>query len=227
MLIDSHAHITEQVEGVDYVINIGTDLEDSQKAINLAQKYKNIYATVGIHPEFAGKNIDWEIFEKLTQQPKVVGIGECGLDYHNGYDPLQKPLFEKQLEIARKYNLPLTIHIRDAWEEIKKIDLSKNRGVFHCYSGPMEIPDNFFVSFAGNLTFKNAKDLQETAKKIPLDKIILETDSPYLSPEPFRGQQNRPANVKIIAEKIAELKSIPFEEVAKITSQNAIKLYSL
>lgn len=226
MLIDTHAHITGPVSGVDKVICVGTDLDDSQVAILLAQKYGNIFATVGIHPvDGVNSIIDWDRFEELLRQPKVVGVGECGLDYHHTFDPKQKPLFKKQLAIAAKFNLPLSIHIRDAWKEIKNIDLSKNRGVFHCYSGPLEIPKNFYVSFAGNLTFKNATDLQNLARQIPLEKILLETDSPYLSPD--RGKQNEPKNVKIIASKLAELKNVNFEEVAEITSKNAYELFHL
>ncbi len=225
MFIDTHAHITQFEPGVDKIICVGTTLEDSQKAIILAQKYENIYATVGIHPE--EKCSDWDQFEELVQQPKVVGIGECGLDYHKSYDPTQKPIFEKQLAIARKFDLPLSIHSRDAGEDIKSIDVSENRGVFHCYSGPIEIPKNFFVSFAGNVTFKNAKDLQELARQIPLEKMLLETDSPLLTPEPLRGSQNRPENVRIIASKLAELKNVSLEEVDKITSKNAHELFHL
>ena len=221
MFIDSHAHITGPVEGVDKVICVGTTLEDSQNAILLAQKYDYIFATVGIHPHETCD--DWDRFEELIQQPKVVGIGECGLDYHQSYDPRQKPVFVNQLAIARKFDLPLSIHIRDAWEDLKTIDLSKNRGVFHCYSGPVEIPKNFYVSFAGNLTFKNAQNLQELAKQISIDKILLETDSPYLSP--IRGEQNKPENVRITAQKLADIKGLTLEEIAKITSKNAYELF--
>lgn len=225
MFIDTHAHITQFEPGVDKIICVGTTLEDSQKAIILAQKYENIYATVGIHPE--EKCDDWERFEELVHQQKVVGIGECGLDYHLAYDPTQKPIFEKQLAIARKFDLPLSIHIRDAWEDVKTIDLSKNRGVFHCYSGPIEIPKNFYVSFAGNLTFKSAQKLQEVAREVLIERILLETDSPYLAPEPLRGSQNKPENVRIIASKLAELKNVSLEEVDKITSKNAHELFHL
>lgn len=226
MFIDSHCHIAGPVTGVDKAICVGTTLEDSQQAILLAQKYDYIFATVGIHPIDGIDSLqDWNQFEELIKQPKVVGIGECGLDYHHAYDPRQKPLFEKQLAIARKFNLPLSIHIRDAWGDVKTIDLSKNRGVFHCYSGPVEIPKNFYVSFAGNLTFRNAKNLQDLARQIPLEKMLLETDSPLLAPEPLRGSQNKPENVKIIASKLAELKSVSLDEVAAVTSKNAHELF--
>ena len=228
MLIDTHAHISGPVSGVDKVICVGTDLDDSQKAIELAQKNDNIFATVGIHPvDGVESTIDWDRFELLLKQPKVVGVGECGLDYHQGYDPRQKPIFVSQMEIARKFDLPLSIHIRDAWEEMKHVDISKNRGVFHCYSGTLEIPKNFYVSFAGNLTFRNAKNLQELAKQIPLGKILLETDSPYLAPEPIRGSQNTPANVKIVAQKLADIKGLNLEDIEVETSRNATNLFNL
>lgn len=224
MFIDTHTHIIEPANGVDKIILVGTDLEDSQKAILTAQKHENVFATVGIHPEYAAQNIDWDRFEELLKQPKVVAIGECGLDYHQNYDPAQRQVFEKQLEIARKFDLPLSIHIRDAWEELKNIDLSKNRGVFHCYSGDVNILKNFYVSFAGNVTFGSAKELQELAKNISLEKILLETDSPYLSP--IRGEQNFPENVKIIAQYLAKSKDVSLEEISKVTSENARKLFN-
>lgn len=226
MFIDTHTHIIEPANGVDKIILVGTDLEDSQKTILIAQQNKKVFATVGVHPEYAAQNIDWDRFEELLKQPKVVAIGECGLDYHQNYDPAQRQVFERQLEIARKFDLPLSIHIRDAWDELKNIDLSKNRGVLHCYSGPLEIPKNFYVSFAGNVTFSNAKELQKLAEQIPLEKILLETDSPYLAPEPVRGTQNFPENVKIIASFLAKLKNVSLVEIAKITTENANKLFN-
>ena len=237
MIIDSHCHLTknffenpaEIIEnakraGVEKLICIGTTLADSQEAIDLAQKFDNVFATVGIHPEENCGN--WEAFEKLITKPKVVGIGETGLDNKIG-KPGQKEVFEKQILLAKKYNKPLVIHVRDAWADIKKINLSGCRGVFHCYSGPAEIPNNFYVSFAGNVTFRNAKELQSLAKNIPLEKILLETDSPFLAPDPLRGSKNEPKNVKIIAEYLAKLKNISFEEISKITSNNTLKLFNL
>lgn len=238
MLVDSHAHISEFAPGVDKIINIGTSLEDSDKAIVLAQKYPNIFASVGIHPNddptATVDNIDWEKFETLAKSPKVVAIGETGLDFSKTTDrDRQQKLFEKQIGIAEKLNLPLSIHIRDAYDDLMKTSLP-GRGVFHCFSGNQQylefilikLPD-FYISFAGNVTFKNAKDLQELAKLVPLDRLLVETDSPYLSPEPLRGMQNVPANVKITAQKLAELKNISFEKLAEITTQNAEKLFKI
>ncbi|MCL4397849.1 TatD family hydrolase [Patescibacteria group bacterium] len=242
MLVDTHAHISGPVTGVDKVINVGTSLEDSEKAIELAKKYDNIFAAVGIHPvdnpTLTINSIDWLKFEELAKQPKVVAIGECGLDYHQNQDKdRQRAIFSKQIEIAAKLNLPLSIHIRDAradlMERFGEI-LSGNQGVFHCFSGDtnylnfiLEKLPTFYISFAGNLTFRNAKELQELAKIVPFEKILIETDSPYLAPEPYRGSQNSPANVKIVASKLAELKGVSLEEIETITATNAAFLFGI
>ncbi|MBI3559469.1 TatD family hydrolase [Candidatus Gottesmanbacteria bacterium] len=253
MLIDSHAHLNfaellsdidgvlerARLAGVEKIICVGTNLEDSRIAIELARKYENVFATVGIHPDSPSPSAsDWSKFEKMALQPKVVAIGECGLDYSRikNYElsimvaekERQKTLFEKQIEIAGKLNLPLVIHCREAQEELKKI-LAKggmtHGGVLHCFAGGMEIPENFYISFAGNVTFKNAKNLQELARLIPLEKLLVETDCPFLAPEPFRGSQNEPANVKITATVLAELHQITLEKLSEITTANAIKLF--
>lgn len=232
MLIDSHAHITELSTGVDKVVNIGASLVDSRTAIELAQKYENIFATVGIHPNdnptATADNVDWNQFEALAKMPKVVGIGETGLDYSRTHDrERQMALFQQQIDVAKKLDLPLSIHVRDAWDDILLFDLSNNRGVFHCYSGPAIIPFDFYVSFAGNVTFKNAKALQELARLIPPERLLVETDSPYLAPEPLRGSQNVPGNVKLVAAKLAELRDVTIEEIEEITSKNAEKLFGI
>ena len=210
--------------GVEKMICVGTNLEDSQEAIEIANKFEGVYASVGIHPE--GTCDDWEKFEELISKPKVVAIGECGLDYKVGL-PGQEGVFQKQIGIAKKLNLPLIIHCRDAQEDMSKIDLTANRGVLHCFAGGINIPDNFYVSFAGNVTFKNAPNLREVAKAIPLEKLLLETDSPLLAPEPLRGSKNSPKNVKIIASLLSELKGVPVEELEKITSENAARLFGI
>lgn len=220
MLIDTHAHLNfpellkdidgvlerARIVGVEKIICVGTNLEDSKVAIGLAEKYSNLYATVGIHPENTCEN--WNEFERLAKNPKVVAIGECGLDNKVGL-PNQKEIFEKQIAIAGKLNLPLIIHCRNAQEELmemlKRVQ-HDTRGVLHCFAGGMEIPENFYVSFAGNVTFKNAENLREVAKLVPLEKLLVETDCPFLAPEPRRGSQNEPVNVKITASKLAEIK---------------------
>lgn len=247
MLIDSHAHLNfgelltdiegvldrAKVAGVEKIINIGTSLEDSKVAIELAQKYENLYATVGIHPE--NTCADWNEFERLAKSPKVVAIGECGLDYFKIQDlrlktqeiTRQKIIFEKQIEIAKKLNLPLVIHMRDSQEEMAKIDLTNNRGVFHCFSGGIEVQSNFYISFAGNITFKNAHNLREIAKLVPLEKLLVETDCPFLAPDPLRGSRNEPENVKITVSKLAELNNISLDELSGVTSANAINLFKI
>lgn len=237
MLIDSHAHLNfpellsdidgvlarAKEAGVEKIINIGTNLDDSKIAIDLAQKYDNLYATVGIHPE--NPSVDWAEFEKLAKSPKVVAIGECGLDNKTGL-PGQKEIFLKQIEIARKLDLPLIIHMRDSQEEMAKIDLTSNRGVFHCFSGGIEVPSSFYISFAGNVTFKSAQNLRDLARLIALEKLLIETDCPFLAPEPLRGSRNEPANVKITATVLAKLHNVSLEEFLKETSTNAKKLFN-
>ncbi|MCL4390526.1 MAG: TatD family hydrolase [Patescibacteria group bacterium] len=244
MLIDSHCHLTKKFcpdvdqtlaqakdAGVEKIITIGTTLEDSQEGIEIAQNHDGVYAAVGIHPEESCAN--WGKFEQLAQMPRVAAIGECGLDYKVGL-PGQKEIFEKQIGIARKLNLPLSIHIRDAQDDLMKMDLAGTRGVFHCFSGDerylnfilTKLPD-FYISFAGNVTFKNASGLQQLAKLVPLERLLVETDSPFLAPHPLRGSQNTPANVKITVQFLADLKSISLEELSKITSKNAQILFGI
>lgn len=243
MLIDSHAHLNfpdfgEEVNfpGVSKVVVVGTSLEDSEKAIKLAQKHKHLFATVGIHPHEDCH--DWEKFAELAES--AVAIGECGLDYSRSKDKeRQKKLLAKQIEIARKLNLPLSIHIRDAQEDAMEIlDCGQNdkklRGVFHCFSGDQKYLDfilnklpNFYISFAGNITFKNAQQLRDLVKLVPMERLLVETDSPFLAPEPHRGTNNSPTNVKIVTEKIAEIKGVAFEKIAEETTKNATKLFNL
>lgn len=252
MLVDSHAHLNfadyadkideiisdAKAAGVEKIINIGTSLSDSQDAIKLATKHEGLFATVGIHPNdnlnATVDNIDWEIFENLAKSSKVVAIGETGLDFSKSTDrDRQIKLFQKQISIAEKHNLPLSIHIREAQDDLIKIPLS-GRGVFHCFSGNEQYLEfiltklpKFYISFAGNVTFRNAKPLQELAKLVPPERLLVETDCPFLSPEPLRGSQNVPANVKITAQRLAELKGVDFQKLAEITTQNAEKLFNI
>ena len=229
MLIDTHTHIADPT-GVDKIILIGTNLKDSQKVVATAQTDEKIFASVGIHPEYSCEN--WEKFETLARQPKVVAVGECGLDYksssnHND----QKIAFQKQIEISQKLNLPLIIHSREATNEVLEIlnQYQNLRGVFHFYNfGKSKIAKvlemGFFFGLDGNLTYEVG--LQNVAKLIPLEKILLETDSPYLSPEPVQNSPNRPKNVKIIASFLSKLKSVSLEVIEKITSENAYSLFN-
>lgn len=255
MLIDTHCHLNFQAfeedvdkvvasakkASVEKIINVGADLISSQKAVSLAQNHDRCYAAVGFHPHHADKLAkDWkEELKKLAQQPKVIAIGECGLDYHdyrrNGIvnPKIQKEVFQKQIRFAQDLNLPLIIHSRQAFNDVisflgQFLSRSSLTGVFHCYSaGRADIEKvsqlGFYFGFDGNLTYDVG--LQKVVEEIPLEKIVLETDAPFLSPFPFRNQRNEPKNVRIVCEFLAKIKNISQEEVARITSQNAQLLF--
>ena len=252
MFFESHAHlyfehydedrdklITEllfsEIEGI---INVGVDIETSYKSIKLAEKYENIYAACGLHPTDLKSNSDHDIKElrELLKHDKVVALGETGLDLYWDKVPLetQRKYFIKQLELALEEDYPVIIHSRDAEQETLKVinEVSdKYSGIFHCYAGSTEtalelIEKGFYISFTGNITYKN-NDREEVIKALPLDKLLLETDSPFLTPVPFRGKRNDPSKLRYIAQKIANLKNISIEEVAKVTSDNTRKLFRL
>lgn len=245
MIIDTHCHLEDDIETSnlvkkmknDIIIVSGYDNESNKTVIELCNKYDNIYGTIGIHPEevnnYKEEDINY-IIDNLNNK-KIVGIGEIGLDYH--YDlpkEEQKNLFIKQLNLARQYKLPVVIHSRDSildtYEIIKEYkDIKK---ILHCYSGSLEsakefIKINTFIGVGGVITFKNSKTLVNVVSNIDLKYIVLETDSPYLTPEPFRGTKNSPNNVKLVAEKVAEIKNISYEEITKITSLNAKGIFDL
>jgi len=253
MLVDTHAHLQwatfdkdrekairrAKKAGVDYIINIGFDIEGSKRAIELAEKHKELYATVGIHPhnasQFNQKVLD-ELRE-LSENPKVVGIGEIGLDYYRNLSSrqAQKKAFEVQLFLAEELQLPVVIHDREAHADTLEM-LSKFQEkinvVMHCFSGSREMAEkcvqsNFFISFAGPVTFPNAYKLQEIVKSVDLNKMVLETDSPWLAPQEMRGKRNEPAFLPFIAKKIAALKGISVNELAKATTGNAQEFFQL
>lgn len=254
MLIDSHVHLDDKRfdkdrheliqslkdNGVELVINIGADLRSSINSVRLAEKYENIYATVGVHPHSA-KDVDTETIKKLkelTKEKKVVAIGEIGLDFYYDNSPreLQRKWFKEQLKLAKEVDLPVVIHSRDAAQEtfdiLKEAQDGKLEGVMHCYSGSLEMAKEyiklgFYISIAGPVTFKNARVVREVAKGIPLDKLLIETDCPYLTPAPHRGKRNQPKNVRYVAEKIAEIKNIPVEKLAKETKKNTKNLFRI
>lgn len=252
-LIDTHAHLDDSrfdkdrekvikrtfEDGIKLVINIGCDLMTSKTSVEFAEKYKQIYAAIGVHPHDAGRTLPYymvEEFERILKHPKVVAIGEIGLDYYYDHSPrsVQKEIFLEQLNLAKRARLPVIIHVREAFgdflEIMRREGLEPIKGVMHCYSGSLEvayecIEMGFYISFAGPVTFKNAKNLKEVAKKLPLDRILIETDCPYLSPEPNRGKRNEPLYVKYVAEEIANLKDISLEKVANATYKNALDLF--
>ncbi len=250
-LVDSHAHLDneafnedrEQVierikEEMEFVVNIAFDLESSKKSVEFANKYDFIYATIGFHPvdiEGYTDEAEKELENLAKNNKKVLAIGEIGLDYHWMTTPKeqQQEIFRRQLDLATKLDLPIVIHSRDAMEDTVKIlkEYPDVKGIFHCYPGSVEtakqLVDRFYLGIGGVLTFKNAKKLVEVATDIPLDRLILETDCPYMAPTPFRGKRNEPIYVKYVAEKIAQLKNISYEEVAKATVENTKKAYRM
>lgn len=228
------------------VVCAGTNLKTSKQAVEIASKFDFVYATVGVHPEdLQDFDVQLQQIEQLIQNKKVVAIGEIGLDYFYLKDlegaalekakALQKAEFEKQIVLANKYNLPIVVHSRDAMGdtlEILKRTSPKMPSLLHCYSGSIEsakilMDMDFSFSFGGVVTFKNAKNVQEVVKNLPLQRILLETDCPYMAPEPNRGTRNEPKNVVYVADKIAKLKEISIEEVAAVTTQNAKKLFKI
>ncbi len=253
--IDTHAHLqfekfdpdrSEVVERNSRqllaVVNPGADLDSSQKAVALAQKVPNLYAAVGVHPHHAE---NWNetylpALEKLVVQEKVTAVGEIGLDKHHysGYpEPnvkRQKQILVPQIELAQKYKKPILFHCRLAYDELYEVvkPYQPLNGLVHCFMGGFVTAQKFtdlglLISFAGNLTYKSNSQMHETAAKLAKDKIVVETDSPYLSPEPLRGQRNEPINVLLVAEKIAQLKNMELTEVASFTSQNSINLFNI
>ncbi len=247
-MIDTHAHLlcyeekediikSMKADGLEAIVNIGTTVQDSLEGLAIAEAHENVYAAVGIYPEYAAGVTETDLLaiEEMAKHEKVVAIGEIGLDYHTeNYDKeKQKWLFKRQLEIADKVGLPFCIHCRNAAEDVFEI-LSENKhlinhsGLMHCYSEGAEWIDKFlslglYISFSGNITFR--KSDRSFLTKIPLDKILVETDAPYLSPEPVRGRRNYPKNVRFVAEKIATELGMFIEQFEPITVENAKRFY--
>jgi TatD DNase family protein len=250
-LVDTHAHLgdrkfhglLEQViqravaADIAWIVTVGTDLASSREALSLAERYRSIYAAVGIHPHEADQASGAHLAElvRLSRHKKVVAIGEMGLDFYRNLSPhdKQREAFVAQLELARQADKPVIIHDRDAHGEAMSIlrDHGRNlRGVLHCFSGDREmaaqaIHMGFYISFAGPVTFENAHRLHELARELPLEWILTETDCPYLAPHPHRGQRNEPAYVRLVAARIAALRGLPLDRVAEATTQNALHLF--
>jgi len=254
MLVDSHAHLGmpqfnrdryEVIQrgidaGVELIFTVGTDVRDCQKAIEIARENERVFAIIGIHPHNA-KDVNEETYSHLrtlAQDAKVKAIGEMGLDFFRNLSPreIQMARFRQQIHLAKELGLPIVVHARDAQKEVLTIlreeGAQETGGVFHCFSGGYNMAKScvdlgLFISIPGTITFKNSPELREVIKRIPLDRILVETDCPFLTPMPFRGKRNEPAYVKIIAMKLAELKGLPFDEVARITSRNAKTVFRL
>lgn len=222
--------------GVKKIVVPASSANDIDDVFEVSEKYENVYCYLGIHPEDA-KNWNDEILDKIKEystSTKVVGIGEIGLDYYwdKSYVELQKEIFTKQIQLGNELNLPLNIHDREAHKDTFDILKEHNKNskvIMHCFSGSPEfaiecIKEGWYIALGGVVTFKNAKKMKEVAKVVPLDRLLLETDAPYLTPVPHRGEENQPAYVKFTAEEIAKIKEISFEELAKQTTQNAEKI---
>ncbi|WP_307893065.1 TatD family hydrolase [Bacillus swezeyi] len=254
MLFDTHAHLNAEQfnddledviarakeEKVEHIVVVGFDRPTITHAMELIEKYDFIYAAIGWHPvdaiDMTDEDLAW--IKDLSSHEKVVAIGEMGLDYHWDKSPkdIQKDVFRKQIALAKEVNLPIVIHNRDATEDVVAILREEGAeevgGIMHCFTGSAEIAKecinmNFYLSFGGPVTFKNAKKPKEVVKQIPNDRILIETDCPFLTPHPYRGKRNEPSYVKLVAEQIAELKGLTYEEVAVMTTENAKKLFGI
>ena len=253
MLFDTHAHfdderfdadrdeMLEQMKdfGVTNITNIGSSMASSRRSVELAEKYDFVYASVGVHPSET-ENLtaaDMDELRRLAQHPKVRAIGEIGLDYHYPDDvapDIQKKWFIRQLDLAQELNMPVIIHDRDSKGEALEILKQKNisNGVVHCFSGSAEtareiIKLGMMISFTGVLTFKNARRAIEACAAVPTDRLMIETDCPYMAPEPHRGERNHSGYVRYVAEKMAEIKGISYEEMVGITDRNAKRFYGI
>ncbi|WP_085993750.1 TatD family hydrolase [Oceanobacillus senegalensis] len=254
MLFDTHVHLNarqfiedrdETIKrafdaNVKYMTVVGFDRETIPLAIEIAEQNETIYAAVGWHPvdaiDMTDEDLRW--IEELSSHPKVVAIGEMGLDYHWDKSPkgIQKDVFRKQIQLAKKVNMPIIIHNREATEDIIQILQEENAeevgGIMHCYNDSVDYVEacldmNFYISLGGPVTFKNAPLPKEVAKQVPADRLLVETDAPFLAPHPNRGKRNEPAYVKLVAEKIAELRGVSFEEISQITTNNAFRFFGI
>ncbi|MBU0475743.1 MAG: YchF/TatD family DNA exonuclease [Bacteroidetes bacterium] len=254
MFIDTHTHLffknfdedryevikNALAAGVKYMIVPGTDIETSRQAIELADKYESVYAAVGVHPH---DTKDWDDnlideLRKLAKHKKVVAIGEIGLDYFYDFSPkdIQQKAFDKQIQLALELNLPIVIHNRDSNDDImefaRKYKDTPLKAQYHCFAGTVEnarelVEMGHFISFTGNITFKKADSIREVLSKVSVENILLETDSPFLTPVPFRGKRNEPKHIPIIAQIVAETHHLRVEDVARTTSWNAYKLFGI
>ena len=254
MLIDTHSHIdmenykdrfeevlqTAKEYGVEKIVIPGVEPSGFERILSLCEKYENIYGAVGIHPEevnYFDENSE-KLLKEYLKHEKIIAVGEIGLDYYwdKSQTEKQKEIFEKQILIAKEAKKPVLVHDREAhqdtFEILKKTNAAEIGVVMHCFSGSSEfaaecVKEGFYIALGGVTTFKNAKKAKEVAKTVPLDRLLLETDAPYMTPVPYRGKENQPAYVKFVAQEIANLRNISFEEVAKATTENAQRLLKI
>jgi len=253
MLFDSHAHIDDEKfdmdrdeviaraleNGVTGIINAASCMASSARSVDLAKRYENIYAAVGIHPHDAkdAQETDYEQLAAWSKEDKVVAIGEIGLDYYYDLSPrdVQRTVFTRQIDVARQMDMPIIIHDRDAHGDILEVlrkDGKGIKGVLHCFSGSLEMAKEviklgFYLSIAGPVTFKNAAKLPEIIKAVPLERLLVETDCPYLTPHPHRGKRNEPSYVKLVAEQVANLRGMDVMDLARVTSENTKKIFKI
>jgi TatD DNase family protein len=254
MLVDSHAHLEmpefkkdlegviqrAKEAGVEYIFTVGTEKRDWKRALEIANSHPSIYAILGVHPHNA-KEIDdqtYLLLKELCQNKKVKAYGEIGLDFFRNLSPreIQLKRFQEQIELAKELGLPIVVHDREAHQETLEILKSEKAnvcgGIIHCFSGDDEMAKacmdmGFYISIPGSITFKNAESFRKIVKSIPLDSLLVETDAPFLTPEPFRGKRNEPSYVRYTAQKVAEIKKVSFEKVAEVTTENAFKVYRM
>ena len=252
LLADTHCHLDfpefdadradvirrSEEQGVGLIINIGSSIEGSQRSVDLSRKFKSVYAVIGVHPHEADSvGSDYlKTLRGLVSKEKVVAIGEIGLDYFKNFSSPknQVPLFTSLLNFAKEFSLPLVVHTRSAQEDTLKIlkEAMPVRAVVHCFSGDRDFLEaclnlGFFISFTCNITYKKSADLREIVRVTPLDRLMLETDAPYLSPEGLRGKRNEPMHVKSLADFVAVIKGIKVEEIAAKTTENAVNFFNL
>jgi len=254
MLIDTHAHLEmpefkrdleaviqkAKESGVEYIFTVGTEKKDWKRALEIANSQPSIYAILGVHPHNA-KEIDdqtYPMLKELCRNGKVKALGEIGLDFFRNLSPqdIQLKRFREQVGLAKGLGLPIVVHDREAHQETMEILRSEKAeecgGIIHCFSGDYEMAKvcmdmGFYISVPGSITFKNAESFREIVKRIPLESLLLETDAPFLTPEPFRGKRNEPSYVRYTAQKVAEVKKVSFEKVAEVTTENAMRVYRL
>jgi TatD DNase family protein len=254
VLFDTHAHLhfpefdgdraemltRARAAGVRWMVNIGTDLETSWQAVGIAEVDSDIYASVGVHPHDAAEADEgvFKTLEELARRPKVAAIGETGLDYYRNLSPrdVQAKVFRRQLTLARVVGKPVIIHCREAHDDLLTI-LREERaheigGVMHCFSGHVQFAEasldlGFYISIAGPVTYPNARKLPEVIKAVPEDRLVIETDCPFLPPQPYRGKRNEPAYLPITAQRVAEIKGRPVGELGELMSQNALRLFRI
>jgi TatD DNase family protein len=254
MLVDSHAHLEmpdfkkdleavvqrAKESGVEYIFTVGTEKKDWKKALEIANSHPSIYAILGVHPHNVKEidDQDYSRLKELCQNGKVKAYGEIGLDFFRNLSPrdIQLKRFREQIGLAKELKLPIVIHDREAHHETLEILKTEKAeecgGIIHCFSGDYEmakacIDMGFYISIPGTITFKNADGFREIVRRIPLESLLVETDAPFLTPEPFRGKRNEPSYVRYTAQKIAEIKKVSFEKVAEVTTENAFRVYRL